>query len=80
MQNDPEYIIILHELSEDQTDVLFEHTRRLRSARNTTLITEERGSRLTKPEYAWVRRKKGSPEPGQGAHVEDGKGLRAFFT
>lgn len=46
-----------------ETDILFEHTRRLRSRGTTRLLIEERG-RDRKPEYAWVRKKKQpSPSP-----------------
>ena len=38
-----------------ETDILFEHTRRLRTRTTTRLLIEEKDGK--KPEYAWVRRK-----------------------
>jgi len=53
---DSDFIIILQELSERETDILFEHTRRLRG--RTVLKIEERGRGVGgKPQFAWVRRR-----------------------
>jgi hypothetical protein len=52
----PDYIIVLREMSARETEVLFEHTRRLRT-RNSRILIEERAD--NKPDYAWVRRRKG---------------------
>ncbi|KAF2460778.1 hypothetical protein BDY21DRAFT_368932 [Lineolata rhizophorae] len=57
---DKNYIIILREMDQHDTDVLFEHTRRLRSRHSRLLIEERRSG--DKPDYAWVRRR-ASPSP-----------------
>lgn len=51
-QNDPNYIIILREMDKHETDVLFEHTRRVRGK---TLLIEEKKEK--KPHYAWARKR-----------------------
>ena len=56
--DNPDYIIILKELTEHDTDVLFEHTRRLRSRKTLALTMEDKKG--DKPEYAWVRRRNSS--------------------
>jgi hypothetical protein len=53
---DSNYIIILREMDIKETDILFEHTRRLRQRNSERLLIEERAS--DKPDYAWVRRRK----------------------
>lgn len=53
LQNDPNYIIILREMDRHETDVLFEHTRRLRS--RSQLVKEEEARGM-------VRRKQGRRE------------------
>jgi hypothetical protein len=50
-QNDRDYIIILREMDKYETDVLFEHTRRLRSGK---LLLE---APKKEKEYAWVRKR-----------------------
>lgn len=55
-QGDPNYLIILREMDSSETEILFEHSRRLRSRGGTRLLIEERSDR-GKPEYAWVRRR-----------------------
>lgn len=60
IQSDPNYIIILREMEPKETEILFEHTRRLRTRTSTRLLIEERKDR-GKPDYAWVRRKSRSP-------------------
>lgn len=52
-RHDRDFIIILQEMDENETNVLFAHTRRLRE--RTTLTIEARKG--DKPEYAWVRRR-----------------------
>lgn len=47
-----------------ETDILFEHTRRLRSRGTTRLLIEER-THHDKPDYAWVRRRKHTPSPNR---------------
>ena len=54
LQEDPSYFIILQEMTTEETDIMFEHTRRRR--KNPELFIEDRGRR-DGPEYAWVRRK-----------------------
>lgn len=63
-QTDPNYIIILREMEPRETEILFEHTRRLRSRGSTRLLIEERHDH-GKPEYAWVRRRKPSRSPSR---------------
>jgi len=65
-------MIILEELDKEQTDILFEHTRRLRR-RNPQLLIEGTGrGRKEKPEYAWIRKKK-SPSRSRSRHGGDKK-------
>jgi len=59
-RNDQDYIIILREMDPKETDILFEHTRRLRSRGTNRLLIEERHTR-DKPEYAWVRKRERKP-------------------
>jgi hypothetical protein len=40
-----------------ETEILFEHTRRLRTRHSSKLLIEERHDH-GKPDYAWVRRRK----------------------
>ncbi|KAF3050681.1 hypothetical protein E8E11_009871 [Didymella keratinophila] len=55
---DPEYIIVLREMSQKETDILFKHTRRLRSNHGQRVFIEADGrNRSGKKEYAFVRRK-----------------------
>ncbi|KAF2471993.1 uncharacterized protein BDR25DRAFT_302804 [Lindgomyces ingoldianus] len=61
---DPNYIIILREMDSKETEILFEHTRRLRSKHSTRLLIEERHDH-GKPDYAWVRRRKYSVSPSR---------------
>ncbi|KAF2145468.1 uncharacterized protein K452DRAFT_315708 [Aplosporella prunicola CBS 121167] len=56
-RNDAEYIIIMREMDPRETDILFEHTRRIKDRSSTRLLIEDRG-RSKKPEYAWVRRRR----------------------
>ncbi|KAK4981596.1 hypothetical protein LTR28_003044, partial [Elasticomyces elasticus] len=59
---DPNYIIILREMDKHETDVLFEHTRRLRE-RDYKLMIEPKKDK--KPEYAWVRKRERSKSTGR---------------
>ncbi|KAF1810328.1 hypothetical protein P152DRAFT_491214 [Eremomyces bilateralis CBS 781.70] len=52
---DSDFIILKQELDSEETDILFEHTRRLRGG-NTKLLIET-SDRSKKPEYAFVRRR-----------------------
>ena len=54
-QLDPSYVIILEEISEEQTQVLFEHTRKIRRG-STSLLIEDRG-RGRDHQYAFVRKR-----------------------
>lgn len=57
-KQNPEYIIVLREMSQRETDILFEHTRRLRSSHGSKLFIEAEGrDNRGKKEYAFVRRK-----------------------
>lgn len=58
---DPDYIIILREMDSKETEILFEHTRRLRS-RTSRLLIEQRDDH-GKHDYAWVRRRNKSRSP-----------------
>jgi hypothetical protein len=51
-------------MDQRETDVLFEHTRRLRSRGTSRLLIEERHHH-DKPDYAWVRRRKATPSPNR---------------
>lgn len=53
--NDPDYIIIQREMEERETDILFEHTRRLRARTDSELFIE--GGADRKRDYSWVRRR-----------------------
>ncbi|KAJ9647975.1 hypothetical protein H2201_001342 [Coniosporium apollinis] len=59
-RDDDHYIIILRELDRRDTDLLFEHTRKLRHRGTSQLLIEQRNP--NKQEYAWVRRK-ATPSP-----------------
>ncbi|OCK85957.1 hypothetical protein K432DRAFT_399833 [Lepidopterella palustris CBS 459.81] len=61
-RNDRDYIIILREMDPKETDILFEHTRRLRTRGTSRLLIEER-THHDKPEYAWVRKRGRTPSP-----------------
>ncbi|KAH6615181.1 hypothetical protein C7974DRAFT_380046 [Boeremia exigua] len=55
---DPNYIIVLREMSQKETDILFEHTRRLRTNHGDRLFIEADGrDRRGRKEYAFVRKK-----------------------
>ncbi|KAF1968374.1 hypothetical protein BU23DRAFT_572450 [Bimuria novae-zelandiae CBS 107.79] len=58
-RSDPNYIIIMREMEPRETEILFEHTRRLRTRGGSRLLIEERTDH-GKNEYAWVRRRKPS--------------------
>jgi hypothetical protein len=54
---DPSFVIILREMNQRETEVLFEHTRRLRSHHGDRLFIEAEGrDRKGKKEYAFVRK------------------------
>ncbi|KAF2467711.1 uncharacterized protein BDR25DRAFT_291688 [Lindgomyces ingoldianus] len=54
-RSDPNYIIILSEMGPRETEILFEHTRRLRN-RGASLLLENRNADK-RPEHAWVGRR-----------------------
>jgi hypothetical protein len=60
-QIDSNYIVILQEMDTHETELLFEHTRKLRRG-GSQLLIEERG-RAGRNEYAFVRRRKPSASP-----------------
>lgn len=64
LQNDPNYIIIMREMEPRETEILFAHTRSLRTRGGTRLLIEERHDH-GKNEYAWVRRRKPSRSPSR---------------
>lgn len=80
---DPNYIIILREMEPNETEILFEHTRRLRTRTTSSLLIEERRSeRHSRPEYAWVRRRNPSRSPSMSRRRSSPKrnvGLREMF-
>jgi DNA repair exonuclease SbcCD ATPase subunit len=59
----PNYVIILEEISEDETQMLFEHTRKLRRG-SSTLLIEDRG-RGRDHQYAFVRKRNPSKSPAR---------------
>ncbi|KAF2869822.1 hypothetical protein BDV95DRAFT_596127 [Massariosphaeria phaeospora] len=62
---DPNYLIILREMDQKETEILFEHTRRLRrTSGSSRLLIEERRDH-GKTDYAWVRRKSQSKSPSR---------------
>ena len=70
---DPNYIIVLREMSQRETDVLFEHTRRLRSNHGDRLFIEaDVRDRRGKKEYAFVRRKSRTREEDEEHSMRDG--------
>ncbi|KAF1826169.1 uncharacterized protein K489DRAFT_108610 [Dissoconium aciculare CBS 342.82] len=64
-RDNDDYIIILRHLTREETELLFEHTRRLRAG---TLLIESSGSSKKKHEYAWVRHRSKSRN-GRGERV-----------
>ncbi|WPG99720.1 Hypothetical protein R9X50_00253900 [Acrodontium crateriforme] len=52
-KNNPDYIIILREMDKYETEVLFEHTKRLRAKKSTLLLEAPKD----KPNYAWYRKR-----------------------
>lgn len=79
-QVDPDFIIILREMDSKETEILFEHTRRLRSRTNKLLIEqrEDHG----KPDYAWVRRRNKSRSPSVSGRRRSPKrvvGIKEMF-
>ncbi|KAF2686525.1 hypothetical protein K458DRAFT_429526 [Lentithecium fluviatile CBS 122367] len=64
-RSNPDYIIIMREMEPRETEILFEHTRRLRSRGSSRLLIEERHDHGGKNEYAWVRRRKPSRSPSR---------------
>lgn len=58
LHQDPSFIIILREMDQRETDILFEHTRRLRTHHSDRLTIEAEGrDRKGRKEYAFVRQK-----------------------
>lgn len=75
---DPSYVIVLREMNQRETEVLFEHTRRLRSHHGDKLFIEAEGrDHRGKKEYAFVRKKSRSrsrSDVGRGARANVGFG------
>jgi len=63
LDTDPNYVIILQEISEHETNILFEHTRKLRRG-SSTLLIEDRG-RGRDHQYAFVRKRRPSASPNR---------------
>jgi len=61
---DSSYIIILQEIDSHETELLFEHTRKLRRG-GAQLLIEDRGRHGGRSEYAFVRRRKPSASPAR---------------
>jgi len=61
---DTDYIIILEELESHDTELLFEHTRKLRRG-GSQLLIEDRGRHNNHTDYAFVRRRKPSASPSR---------------
>jgi hypothetical protein len=62
-QGDPSYIIILREMDKHETNILFDHTKRLREGR----LLLEAPSKEKRPEYAFYRkRSKSRARDGSG--------------
>jgi hypothetical protein len=62
-QADSNYIVILHEIDHTETEMLFEHTRKLRK-REPTLLIEGRG-RKNEQKYAFVKRRPSASPSGR---------------
>ncbi|KAF2771689.1 hypothetical protein EJ03DRAFT_349301 [Teratosphaeria nubilosa] len=68
-RTDPNYIIILREMDKYETDVLFEHTRRLRAGAGKLFLEDQRkaGRGGEERKYAWYRkRERSSSRVGKG--------------
>lgn len=83
-QTDTDYIIILREMDPRETDILFEHTKRIRSktTTETRLLITDRRDRDGKPEYAWVRKRSKSKSPMRIRSASSPKrviGIREMF-
>ena len=52
-QKDRNYIVVLREMDKVETEILFEHTRRLRGGKTQLLLEPEK----KKPQYAWYRKR-----------------------
>ncbi|SMR45138.1 unnamed protein product [Zymoseptoria tritici ST99CH_3D1] len=64
-RSNPEYIIILRDMDKHGTDMLFEHTSRLRSGKLLIKAADEK-----KPEFAWYRRRSRSRSSKAPKQVE----------
>jgi hypothetical protein len=72
--SNPEYIIVLREMSQRETDILFEHTQRLRTSHGSKLFIEAEGrDNRGKKEYAFVRKKSGTRSRNVGDSGRTGK-------
>jgi hypothetical protein len=69
----PEYIIVLREMSQRETDILFEHTRRLRTGHRDRIVAEEPGKDGRGKEHAFVRKKSGTRSRSVGVSGNTGK-------
>jgi len=60
-----EYFLIFQEMDSKETEILFEHTRKLRK-RTTELLIEDRGRKHGNQQLAFVRRRTPSASPSRG--------------
>ncbi|QDS74475.1 hypothetical protein FKW77_006722 [Venturia effusa] len=74
---DTDYIVILQEMDTHETELLFEHTRKLRRG-GAHLLIEERGRHGHK-DYAFVRRRKPSASPARRKKSPVRVGLGSLF-
>jgi hypothetical protein len=64
-----EYFLIFQEMDSKETEILFEHTRKLRK-RTTELLIEDRGRKHGQQQLAFVRRRTPSASPSRGKRRE----------
>ncbi|CAO2648286.1 Nn.00g075530.m01.CDS01 [Neocucurbitaria sp. VM-36] len=66
---DPDYLIVLREMSQRETEILFEHTRRLRSKKDDRLVVDQNEGKGKTEEYASGDRSKGKGKMEENAFV-----------
>jgi chemotaxis protein histidine kinase CheA len=64
-----DYYLIFQEMDKKETEILFEHTRKLRK-RTTELLIEDRGRKHGQQQLAFVRRRTPSVSPSRGKRRE----------
>jgi len=75
---DTDYIVILQEMDTHETELLFEHTRKLHRG-GAQLLIEERGRHGDKNQYAFVRRRKPSASPSRRKRSPVRIGIGSLF-